>query len=447
MARRSSKTFRVIIGIIVAIVGLTLLVLLIGVIVDKVTQPSIKRAGDEALEYLTNLKRDEPGNAWDFYSLAIEKSRDIKSDKILSRYLNGNIEVTQEIMKTILDNLEIIEKIMEGARQEFYSYPYEYEKGAEAELPDYMSLRKAVSVTCAKAFYDLENGRTDASLNGLFSVMIVGKHIASGAPMLIDQMIGIVIVDKALKVLEIGISSGTFNDSQLESIAEFLVDLEKHWPLLSTALDGDSKTMKISFAKSQKGYSSLFFGSESESKFIRVFVFRFICWRHFFSPKLSFLRGFKYMEDYISELKEIEEESMKWEKRAEAKKREDELQEKIKVYCKRNLLFGFVIPNVFSMHRRKLEYITKIRMLHLSSEISSFRLESGRFPQSLEEIAKYLVVDFNTGKVWEYTNYEDSVTIFSPGPDISDKKDDISITLTGLGIKQYLAKRRKPHKK
>ena len=72
MARRFSKTFKAIIGTFLAIVGLILLVLLIGVIVDKVTQPSIKRAGDEALEYLTNLNRAEPGNSWDFYSVAIE---------------------------------------------------------------------------------------------------------------------------------------------------------------------------------------------------------------------------------------------------------------------------------------------------------------------------------------------------------------------------------------
>ncbi|MBA7594558.1 hypothetical protein ES703_01502 [subsurface metagenome] len=125
----------------------------------------------------------------------------------------------------------------------------------------------------------------------------------------------------------------------------------------------------------------------------------------------------------------------------------DLLKKRMNNYAAKNHIFSVLMPNIIPMYRRILRTITKIRMLYLSSIISSYRLEKGRFPLNLEEIAEDLVVDFNTGKMWEYTNYEDSVTIFSPGPDISDRKDDISITLTRMGIKKYLAKRRKSHSK
>ncbi|GAJ22062.1 unnamed protein product, partial [marine sediment metagenome] len=71
VARRFSKGFQVIICIIGSLVGLILLLFVLGLITDWFTHPSIERAGKEALKDLMSLKRDEPGNAWNYYSAAI----------------------------------------------------------------------------------------------------------------------------------------------------------------------------------------------------------------------------------------------------------------------------------------------------------------------------------------------------------------------------------------
>lgn len=67
--------------------------------------------------------------------------------------------------------------------------------------------------------------------------------------------------------------------------------------------------------------------------------------------------------------------------------------------------------------------------LELACLISSYRIKDGHFPQNLDKIGGDIAMDFNTGKMWEYSNYGDSVTIFSPGPSSLKMDDDISLTL------------------
>ena len=444
MARRASSFFKILISIVGIIIGVILLIFIIGIICDKSTESSIQKAGDESLEYLGSLKRNEDGNAWDFYSIAIEKSRDIKSDRTLSQYLEGDKEIIAEILEVISNNQEVIDNIREGARQDYYSYSYNYEEGVAIVFPDFLVLRRAVDITCIKALYDLENGRNEIALDGIFSVIIVGNHIASGAPVLLDQMIGSVIADKALKIVEIGISSSTFNDRQTEDISEFLNDMDRHWPLFSTAMDGETKLLKISFAKLQKDFESLFSGwwDNIEITFLRKLAVRAFCWKYFFSPKRATQCSIKFMDGIISQIDEIERKTLSLVNEDEIdRKAEYEIEKQMKNYARKNPIFRIIIPNLLQMYHRKLQIITRIRMLQIANSITSHRFKKGKFPHSIEEIATELIVDFNTGKAWEFTNYGDSVTLFSPGPNISDKKDDISITLTKMGIKKYLEKK------
>ncbi len=450
VARRFSKGFQVIICIIGSLVGLILLLFVLGLITDWFTHPSIERAGKEALKDLMSLKRDEPGNAWNYYSAAIEKYKDIKPDKIPYRYLEGKIEITPNVIKIIEESKDIIGIIKEGTKQDFCSIPYNYEKGVAADIPDFMSLRRTTDIICAKSLSELEMGHTEEALDNIFSVATVGKDIAAGAPVLISQMIGTVIFLQVNHVLEIGIASGVFNSSELETISEFLDEIERFWPMLSTALDGETKSLKITLSQSYRNFETSLpvWWSNIKIRFYAEFAARFFCWRYIFSPKRATLCSIRLMDSIINELKEMESETVKMTIKEETDiKAIDLLKKRMNNYAAKNHIFSVLMPNIIPVYRRILRTITKIRMLYLSSIISSYRLEKGRFPLNLEEIAEDLVVDFNTGKMWEYTNYEDSVTIFSPGPDISDRKDDISITLTRMGIKKYLAKRRKSHSK
>jgi len=447
MHRRFSKTFKIIIGIIASLLVLILLVFVIGWVTDLISKPAIKKAADEARLYFVSLKRDDPGNAWDYYSEAVKKCKAVESTKILSKYLDGIIEITPAVMKAILDNLDVVEKIEEGAKQDYYYYPYNYEKGILIEFPDFTSFRKAAELVASKSLYDLESGRGDVALDELFSVMTFGKHVATGAPMLLDQITGTIIVDRALKILEMGIASGTFDEGQLENISEFLDDLEKHWPMLAYAFSSEVKLSQLSLeanAGKEVMLAAIWGNRESGGGFVRMFLLRLLCWRSFFSPYRSIYKSLAFMEAFSSDLEKTERDILEGKKDNTSKKQEvDALNKGIEDFKRRNFFFRITAPNYENMLKRKFVYITKLRIAIASSQIETYKLRRGRFPQNLSEIAESMLVDFNTGKLLQYTNYGDSVTLFSPGPDLERIRDNVTISLNHLGIRKFLERKRK----
>lgn len=448
MALKFSKPFKIIISIIVAILGIMVFLLLIGYLIDCLTHPSLKTAGVESLEYLMSLQKDDPGNAWDYYSAAIEKSKGVQSDKTWERYLDCAIEITPEILQTIKDSEETIKEIKEGAKQDFCSIPYDYKKGVAIEIPDFMTLRRITEIMCMKSLRELEIGQTEEAHNEILTVATVGKHIASGSPQILDQMIGNVLLAKALNVLEIALSSREFENSELEIISQSLSEIEKNWPMLSSALDGDIRQVKISFAshafyKPVDSYLLLMYSYGQKPLFFEKLIGRFLCWRYFFSIKLALLRSFIFINTVISEMQIIENEYMKTKTDEEVNtNREESLQERMINYSKKNPVFGLMLPNISSLYGRNRKSLTRVRALHLSCLINSYYLKKRHYPINLREIAGEITVDLNTGKIWEYTNHEDSVVIFSPGVNKTDDKDDISLTISNMGIKKYIEKRR-----
>lgn len=445
MTLRFSKSFKITISFILSIVGVILFLLIIGFTVDCFTYPSLKRTGNEALEDLKSLRIDKPGNAWDYYSIAIEKSRNIKPDKMRIGYIRGKIEITPEIIKAIEVNTDAIREIKEGARQDFCSVSFNYKKGLSVDIPDFTTLKRITEILCVNSLRELEEGNAEEALNDIFTVATVGKHLASVAPTVLDQMVGGVLISQALSVLRIGVSSSVFNKNELKKVAQFLDEMEKDWPPLYQALDTQTKLLKITIANITLSRTLeivlLPHHQKKPSIFLKSLV-RLVYWRYLFSPRLAFLKNFEFFDTIISEMQEIESTSSKVIKRGEIHKIfPDIFQKRINENVRKNPIPLIFIPK-FS-NKGRLVNITKMRMLRLSSVISSYRLENGFFPPTLEEFEYDIVIDPNTGEMFVYTNYEDSVRIFSPGLNISNPGDDITILLTKMGIKKYLEKRRK----
>jgi len=395
--------------------------------------------------------RNEPGNAWDYYSAAMEKSKNIKLTIILERYLGGSSGITPEILQSIKDNEDAIEKFKEGARQKFCSIPYDYSKGVGIKIPDFMTLKRITEITCMKSLMELENGKNEKTLDDILSVAVVGKHIANSAPNVFNQMIGIVFFGQAMKVLKTGLSADVFNLTELNVVSDSLSSLEKSFPMLASGLDGEKKLWKISvanlpFYESENGFAGLFFYENKMPSVFEHIVFRFYCWRYLFSPRLAALRSFKYMDNIVDGMKELENSYTQGDKKGKKySKMENLLLGNAKNYAVKNPIFSTMFPNFFSMYNRKADTITRIRILQLSCSIRSYFNENHHFPQNLEEIRGNddIITDLNTGKLWNYTSYGDSAAIFSQGPSITDTSDDVSITLTTLGIKEYFSKMRK----
>jgi hypothetical protein len=442
MAKRFSRILKGAIGIVIVLLVLVAVVNIAGLIGDRSIAGDVSKAGRDALQYFADLQKDGKGNAWDYYVRAMDAAEGISSDRELMRYLDGEEEPSFKLMTEILDNLLIIAQIKEGARQDYCAIPLAYEEGINAELPEYVALRRVVSITCVKALYDLEHGRNEEALDLLFSALMVGKHVAS-SPMIIDQMVGFALVGRALKVLEIGIASRGFNQRQLEEIAGFLDDMEKHWPPLANAISGELKLNRISFAKHGQNVTSLMvMGNEGieESGFIRTFVLRILCWRDWFSPIRSIHKSFLFFEELHETLSDYEDllldETIG--KELEAEKRST-IEKKIADFRKRNFWFALACPEYTAMFKRKMEWITTLRMLNLSSSLASHRLKTGSFPEKLTEIAPHLLVDLQTRKPWKYLNYGDSASISSPR---IDEEPDMVITVTNMSIGTYLENKR-----
>ncbi len=414
MSLRSRRFVKVTINIVVTIVVLGILLFFTGSIGDWYASSALEKAGKEAIEELRALEQKEKGNAWDNYLTAMELTEEVGKEK------------------------EVVEQLRKGAQQDFCYIPYDYEKGVGGDISDFMRLVRISALVCEEALNELEQGKTDKAIEDILSVAIFGKHIASGNPSLINHMVGTVVFSRVYSVMEAGLSSGAFNNRQLESISHTLGELEKDWPMFTTALGGEMRLIKITFGKAGEDYGSIFgdWWGFKKNKLLRIVLFRLFCWQHFMSPKLALSRSIRFMDNVVDKMKEIEIKSrMQKTDVKEVRKTEDALRENMKDYAKKNIFSTVMIPNIFSMYRRELENITKIRILHLSSIVCSYRLENGYYPQNLEEIGGDIVIDLNTGKNWEYTSYEDSVTIFSPGSLVSEEKDDISITLKKVGIK------------
>jgi hypothetical protein len=304
-----SKSFKITFTVLIVIVGCVLLVSIIGAIVDGSTKSKIMKAHDEALEYLSQYRKTGEGNAWGFYSKACEKARSIDVD--FKPYLNGDIEITPEMMASILDNLEVITTMMAGSKMEFYSYPYEFEKGVSAQLPNFMSYRKATDLMLAKSLYDMERAKGTVSVDNLLTTMLVGKHIGSGVPLLIDHMIAIAIENQSLEVLEIGLSSGAYSKSEVERINSFLDRLEKEWPRIGWVIDGEVKMMDISAADIIKNPGSFLTIAETltgaAGDVFRLFFLRLLCWRNFFSINLTLYRAEKFVHETIEDRDRVHE--------------------------------------------------------------------------------------------------------------------------------------------
>ncbi len=443
MARRFSKTLKAIITILIVIAAIIIVITVTGMIADRTVLGEVAQAGEKAEAYFAHMVRGEGGNAWDYYARAMEAAEDIASDGELTGYLDGEKEAAPELIQAVLDNPEIIEYLQEGTHQEYCMAPHDYAKGLGSPLPEYIALRHAASIACVKALYDLENGRSDDAIALLFSVMIVGKHIAS-SPMIIDQMIGFAMVGRGMRVLKIGIASRAFNKRQLGEIAEFLDDLDKHWPMLTDAIVGDINLMRISFASyGERVTSLLVMGDESAGHlgFVRLFALRVLCWRDWFSPIRAIHSSLSFFEALEDDLLSYEQVLLdETASQDSVKRRLTSIERGIDAFRKRNIWFALSCPEYTSLFKQKVEWLTTVRMLGLSSSLASHREVEGGFPEALAEIAPHLVVDLRTGKPWAYENFGDSARIMSTD---SDGLDTLSITVTKMPIEEYLAKIRK----
>lgn len=256
MKFRYRKFFKVTGLIVSGIIGLALFLLLVGFIVDLAIYPALSKKGKAALNYLVSFRKEGKDNAWNYYAEAEKKVKDAESyygdeglKETTGNYLDGKIAIIPEILKAIETNKDAIEIMKQGTKQAFCSIPYEYEKGAEMKVPRFLELQLVSSLLCARALYELKKGGKDEALDDALSVCIFGKDLASGGPIVMGNIVGVIQIERALKVIGIGFSSGVFGQKEMGLIFPVLNKTEKDWPYWSWAWDGNMKLGSITFGK------------------------------------------------------------------------------------------------------------------------------------------------------------------------------------------------------
>ena len=358
----------------------------------------------------------------------------------MDKYVRCEIELTEDIKTELKEHQELFVLIEEATKKPFCSIPIEYEKGVKYEMPNYIRLTTIEKIIAAQALYALENNRTEESLSLIFQGLIFGKHIISGAPLLINQLVGIVIMRYSLKILEIAISTGQFNKKQLHRISEFLSELEADLPMLSWACDGNFAMIKmslanISFYKPMEFVLPEYFELEMP---VSPFYIKLLCWRYFFSSRWAAIQAFRFFDKIVLSL-EGEEKAFKGKNVKERRASYYLDVTEVRRHVNQNPIVALLMPNYGSMLRRKFEMISKIRMLNLCALIWLYHFQNNKFPESLQDIENDVVIEPYSGELWFYLPAQDSVAIVSPGANRSygDDYDDIYIFLKKSSIKKY----------
>lgn len=431
------------------IIGLVLLSLLVGFIVDLATYPVLSKKGKTALNYLVSLRKEGKDNAWNYYAEAekkVKRSKNIRDTEMpLYNYLYENAAITPELLDAIEANKDAIEAMKQGTKQAFCSIPYEYEKGMEVlpYVPYFSELRLVSNLLCIRALYELENGKNDEALDDALSVCLFGKDLASGGPGRIGTIVSAIQTDKALKVLEIGLSTRTFKQEELKRISTVLNGVEKNWPSWSWALDGEMKSISISTGK-VPFYKPIEFLWEKEWGPLTVPHLVFIhlyFWRYLFSTRLATLYCQKFSDKMVLQLQERENSFRKG--CFSSQKDKYIYKEEIKKNEVRNPVFSviprFTIP-LYEAHG--IDILTRMKLMNFASLVWLEYSKNNRFPATIKELGD-AAIDPITGKPWEYAVSKDLAVISSPGTHFRIDSDNISLTLKKTNIKEYLSKKRK----
>jgi len=417
---------------IIIIFALFLLPQIIGPITDLITYPQLRKEAENAVQYFSEVSLDDTNNAWFYYSLAEDQFDDSGWNKEIGSYIDGKIAITSSIRTALRKNKQAADLFRDGTKRNFCRIPYE--PGILVPISVIMSsnnLSKIVDLVSAQSLMNLESINNEKAITEIFSIITVSEHFASNGDA-IDYMTGCMLFYRSYEILKMGLESCAFSEVQLETISNKLKEIEVEWPKFARVLEIESKSTLISLSGQTKGISG--------HRFSARILLRYINWKYLFSFNFANLGGYRFMNKLSDELEKEEDiDSLKINFGNNLKKN---IEERINNYVWKNFMYGMILANIVHLYERKLTRLTRMRILNLCSEVQLYRLRTGHYPMTLENFNRRTSIDLNTGEYFNYTNYGDSAVISSFGPDPTDKGDDVLLTLTDIGVKQYLKRKR-----
>lgn len=117
---------------------------------------------------------------------------------IMNFYEKNKEKIKEDLEKNNL-SLELMEQSMDFANCNF---KYQYEKGFEMQVPNFLALRKTAQVLVFKAMDDIDQGNYDEALKRCSQCLSLGIDLANENSPLINHMISVAIVKIGLMPLK-----------------------------------------------------------------------------------------------------------------------------------------------------------------------------------------------------------------------------------------------------
>ncbi len=430
------RILRIIAALAVAIIGLSVLIFIVGYGVDFFSSAAVKKEAEQALAEFDQLDRSDDGNAWEYYQKAIQLMETRTYDGRIDKYLEHSFAVSNSLQMELNRHNDISNLIRTGAAQPYCHIPIDYEKGLHAVLPNYKKLMECAKILNAQILVALEQGHRGRAVDKMIDGFTLSRHVMSGTPLMLNFMMGMRIVNLFAATLDIALSTGAFDENDLEKIVALLYEYDRKIPPTVWVLQAENNGMKIMMRTIPPLYPMLDQIEMLKATLLDEMGIRLLFWRHGFSAKLAALSAVRDIDNVISDMQDDGKTSGSIE---EDIRHANDFDDFLMAYRSKNEIMNIYATNwrgLFVSRTRSLAYI---RLLYSAALLWLDRIEQGDFPQSLTGSEVSIVADPYTGRAWEYIWTGDIVTLKSPGSDlVFDNQDDLSITLFRQSIQEFL---------
>ncbi|UCC11553.1 MAG: hypothetical protein JSW02_09400 [candidate division WOR-3 bacterium] len=430
------RVLRIVTALAVAIIGLSVLIFIVGYGVDFFSSAAVRKEAEQALAEFDRLDRSDDGNAWEYYQKAIRLMETRTYDRRIDTYLVHSIAVSSSLQMELNRHNDISNLIRTGAAQPYCCIPIDYEKGLHAVLPNYRKLMECAKILNAQILVALEQGHRGRAVDKMIDGFTLSRHVMNGTPLMLNFMMGMRMVNLFAATLDIALSTGAFDENDLEKIVALLREYDQKIPPTVWVLQAENNGMKIMMRTIPPLYPMLDQIEMLKATLLDEMGMRLLFWRHGFSAKLAALSAVRNIDNIISDMQDDGKHKGSIE---EDIQHANDFDDFLVAYRSKNEIMNIYATNwrgLFVSRTRSLAYI---RLLYSAALLWLDRIEQGDFPQSLtgSEVSK--VLDPYTGEIWEYIWTGDIVTLKSPGSDlVFDNQDDLSITLFRQSIQEFL---------
>lgn len=430
------KLFRIIATLAAVLIGLAVLIFIVGYSVDFFSTSSVKKEAEQALDEFAVLNRDDDGNAWEYYLRAIHLMETRTFDKTIDMYLEHSVLFSGTLEKELDRHADISSLIRAGAAEPYCCIPIDYEKGLHAVLPNYKKLMECAKILNAQILVALERGNNGRAVTKIIEGFTLSRHVLNGTPIMLNYLVGIRMLNLFTATLDIALSTGTFDESDLKKIIQLLHDYDRQIPPAVWVLQAENNGMKVMMSTIPPLYPLL-----DQIEMLKANIFdelgiRLVFWRYGFSAKLAALSAVREIDNVFADMRDDEENTGGIEDDIRHVNAFDEF---FHAYKPKNDIMSIFATNWRGLFVSRSRSMIHARLLYCTAALWLYRSEHGDFPQLLAECEISRVKDPYTDKEWAYITTDDIVTLKSPGSDlVYDNKDDLSITLYRQSIVEYL---------